>query len=139
MSDRPDGSPTSVDVILRADWAPQIGTDKDLTAPAFSVGFGGFADLTYVPPADKMLLITDVVGSMVADAVADAEKSNMMEVVIVVAGGDSIRIGGNGGAAMPWRKPIVVPPSTAVDVIVYNMSGHTCSGRVTAHGYEVPV
>ncbi len=137
MSDRPDGSPTAVDVVLRPEWAAEIGTDKDLYAVGAGLPPGTPWGVAYTPPAGTDYIITDLSGGLIADAVADADLNQICLVYIQVGAAVPVVAGGNGGAVVPLRKPITVPAGVVVTIFVLNASGHICTGYVTAHGYEV--
>jgi hypothetical protein len=139
MSDRPDGSPTAVDVVSRAQWAAEEGTDKDFDGGDLNQATGVRVTTSYLVPVDKILYITHLSGDCHATAVANRELNQICAVTIynVTDAVTMTYIGGNGGAVASYSKPITCQGGKIYDFSVINWSGHNCDLGVSAYGYEV--
>ena len=139
MSDRPDGSPTAVDVVLRPEWAAVQAKDKVFTFRWVVLAPGVGLYLLYVVPAGKTLYIVEIGEAMYAQDAADAELNQMFSGYIYehTTQGTLWRMGGNGGAGAVFNKPLVIPAGHQVDFGLTNQSNHHVLADMAAGGYEV--
>ncbi len=137
--DRPDGSPTAVDVVLRPQWAAKEGTDLNFHGIGLIQPFGGFASHNYTPGPGKTGYLTDIGGSGYGSAAGDRE---LNQIIIVAVNDTSVATtlalaGGNGGVFMSPAKPIVCPSGPIIVIQIINYSAHNMNLEVYAAGYEV--
>ncbi len=139
MADRPDGSPTAVDVVLRPEWAAVQGTDKNLIAIGINKGEGEYIEYNlYTVPVGKQFVMTAIGVASYANVVANADL-NQIFLVRVVNVAETLNFGGNGGAYNYLPRPIVFAAGVIPDIFLYNFSNHHCDLRLSVQGYEVDV
>lgn len=137
--DRPDGSPTAVDVVTRAEWAVKEGTDIALTVgftvKAAHTQTSAFRDVT----VGKTYYITSLSFRSQADAAADSDLNQICYAIILdsTAGTNLWVQGGNGGGSQSMARPVPVPSGHRVFIIVGNSSNHDCELFAGIAGYEV--
>lgn len=138
MTDRPDYSPTAVDVVLRPEWAAREGTDKSFSASGINLAFGEFADLSYVVPAGKTLVITTITARVDATLAADGDSEQHAEVLLrdVTAATQWINPGVNGGFGLSLNRPIRVPAGHTYKQTIYSRANHNVTLRMDTFGYE---
>ena len=139
MSDRPDFSPTAVDVVLRPEWQTVLGVDKSFRAVGAVASPPGFVYLDYTVPAGKTLYITDVGFSAITSVLADADLNTNCSVMLydntLVEVDDEV--GGNYGGGKSYSVPHVFAAGTQFELRAYNKSGHAMTVSATARGYEL--
>lgn len=139
MADYPDFEGGKSKLFTVADWAAIEATDKSFH------GGEGAADnlatyvLSYAVPAVKTLYITWFAIVAYTLVVANQEKPQIcagyiqdFTTLVVKA-----RLGGNGGAALPLNKPVVIDGGHTVYFAVLNVTGHAADIFVAAGGYEL--
>ncbi len=139
MSDRPDGSPTAVDVLLRPEWAAVEATDKTFVATGDNKAFGESISVSYVVPAGKTLYIVQASFALYANLAADADKQHTGWLVVWDSTAVDIfaQLGGNAGGQATFPKPVVVPAGDTFQVVLTNKSNHACDLEISATGYEL--
>ena len=139
MSDRPDGSPTAVDVVLRPEWAAKVGTDKNLTVQQGNVAPALMASGAYLCPAGKTLYVTQIAyyGAPI-DLGVDGEKSHHVFAELLVIGvGWLFFEAHESGNSLPLNKPAVITAGMTLTYRVQNISGHNLNLGIVVNGYEV--
>lgn len=139
MSDKPDGQGLTVDLMLRPEWAAAIGIDKNLLASAVNVAAGIAINLAYAVPAGKTLYLQSFSFSEWAMLVADSELNQIVsgDIWNITTSTGICYVGGNGGAAITFPKPLAFSAGTVVKLFARNGSGHGVELTMTAQGYEV--
>ena len=135
--DRPDYSPTAVDVVLRPEWAAKEGTDKDIRGSAGSTAFAGALDIDYTVPAGKTVYITSISVAAAAIALADAGKHQTVRGSLLIAGSEHFELGGDGGQALAVSKPIVALAGELIRLRVFQYAEHASALFGAWNGYEV--
>ena len=136
--DRPDFSPTAVDVVLRPEWAAKEGADKEFIVENTALAAGDATQLDYTVPVGKTLVITDVSYHLGATDLANGELNQICRCRIteVIALETKWVEGGNGGGHHALRKPLIFLAGEQFRIGVRNMSNHTCVAGSFAAGYE---
>lgn len=136
--DRPDGSPTAADVVLRPEWAAVEATDKVFWLDTGVLVPTGNAIGEYLVPVVKTLYIVAVSFATYPNLVADAEKNQMGSVRLYDAdsAGSNVWLGGNGGGYAAMPKPLVYIGGNHFRYVFTNWAGHDLTGELTVWGYE---
>ncbi len=138
-TDRPDGSPTAVDVVLRPEWSAVNATDKNFLGTAANVATGLIATAAYTVPAGKTLYVTLLGFSIFATLAADRDLNQIGWVAANdnTLGVTNVAMGGNGGGCVPLNKPLKYAAGTSLEFRARNLSNHNCELLVFAAGYEL--
>lgn len=145
MADYPDGTrltdflSQTVGVYLQPEWTALQGVDKNFRLYNAALAFDAFAFANYTVPADKTLYICGLSFFLHAAAIADGDKPQIGYAGIYNATdalylGD---VGGNGGGAIAFPKPLVVEGGKVFRYWIFNEANHTCKAQVTVWGYEI--
>ena len=139
MTDRPDWSPTAVDVVLRPEWATLEAVDKNLTAQNLAAAYNESADVVYVVPAGKTLIITQVSFACVAAAAANGDLPQIGGIILRddTDGVNRFVRGGNGGGGYVMSKPEAFVAGHTCKATVKSFANHACIIYVQAAGYEI--
>lgn len=137
MSDRPDGSPTAVDVVLRPEWAAFKGTFKNLSAEGTNKAFGESVTGEYLVPAGKTLYVNTLAFVIGAYAVANADLNQIGQAEILDTLLARGAVGGNGGGVLVFPIPIVVAAGHTLYWMGTCKANHACNIGVIVKGYEV--
>ena len=139
MTDRPDWSPTAVDVVLRPEWAALEGTDWERGAGGDDKAFEDQVGVTYNVPAGRTLYITHVTFACVANLAVSGDLNQMCYCFLNdnTAATNHLRIGGNGGGSVILSKPVVIPAGHQVGAYIVSYANHAVNMGVSAFGYEV--
>ncbi len=136
MSDRPDGSPTAVDVKSAAAWAAIESNDKVFVASGVQAS-GGIEIVAYVVPAGKVVYVEWASLQSEADNLAASGDLNQMVSGLVFAGAATgIRFGGNGGGFALLARPIKAIAGETITGWCQNVSAHQCRVSLVIGGYE---
>ncbi len=139
MSDRPDGSPTAVDVVLRPEWAAVQATDKSLYVSGVNVTWGNSISVSYNPAAGKTFYVTQIAWLARAEAQADGDLNQFSTVNIIDGTNYYFQQGGNGGGGSPFPKPITLPhlASGAYSFVCACLANHAQTLALSVGGYEI--
>ncbi len=137
--DRPDGSPTAVDVVLRPEWAAIEATDLNLSGLDFNLPFNGFATFSYLVPAGKRLYVTHLSSSCLANAAGSGDLNQFCQTQLWIGVAQEVTIGSNGGGLWPLSKPLVLTAGQTLIVYAISFANHAVDVVGGALGYEVPV
>ncbi len=139
MSDRPDGSPTAVDVVLRPEWAAIESKDKLFTASGVALAWEDFISVAYVVPAGKTLYITHASCKINADAAPDADKPQNASFILTAPNIATpvAHLGVNTGGFMQFPRPIRVDAAGTFTVFLYSEANHATFAALSVGGYEV--
>ncbi len=137
--DRPDGSPTAVDVVLRPEWAAVEKIDKNIYFVSGIINVGAFDFSTYVVTAGKTLYICGLSWGLNACVASDRDLNQMGMVQLRdnTTGVTFTILGGNGGHGIVYSKPHTIPSAHSLRWYIVNASNHTCWGEIAIWGYEV--
>jgi hypothetical protein len=138
MSDKPDGTGLTVDLVTRSEWAAVESADKNFTTSVWGAVFGDMSTVNYVVPAGKKLYITQYAFQQTANAAADADNQQHVSILLedVTAGTQFQVQGGNGGGGLSLNKPFVIPAGHQYAMTVTCRANHTTSMRADSGGYE---
>jgi hypothetical protein len=139
VSDRPDGSPTAIDVVLSSVWAAKEAKEKVLIGLKAGAVFGEYSTVSYTVPAGKTLYIPTVTGAAVASVAANADLPQhcVSEVRAPVIGTVQIYSGSDGGGPVPLDTPIVVDAGELVVGYLTNYANHAMDLIQVLRGYEL--
>lgn len=130
---RPDFSPTAVDVVLRAEWAAQEQTDKDLYGSVTDLAVGDAeAVIFYLVPTGKTLFVTHFGGAVLGEA------ANIVGYLMDwYAGVIKAVFGGSQGALGMLNKPVrfIAGKGVTLFIIHYGTAARTVTGHIG--GYEL--
>ncbi len=137
MADRPDGSPTAVDVVLRPEWAAVQAVDKNFYSGGGGLVWGDFLEIPFIVPAGKTLYITHFSVSARADGIADADKNQICVAYIrnVTLALILYTLGGNGGGSANLTKAIRINSGEQVIFHGTNYAAHDSTVYLSAGGY----
>ncbi len=137
--DRPDGSPTAVDVVQSPTWADIEGRDRSLLMNQALVNYNDAFDLLYMVPAGKTFYLTDYSAFLWASAAGNAELNQMcaVEIVDATTGVTIVSSGGNGGVVGTLKREVTIPGGDVLMGTLYNGSNHGCRASLCMLGYEV--
>lgn len=139
MSDKPDGTGLTVDLVLRPEWAVYQGIDKTLRTTGTNKGFQDGIDLFYTIPAGKRLYVVWIGWSAVAKLVADADKPQHCYIDLEDNTATVLDWGAGSGGSVILPSPMVLDAGHALDAKLYNYAGHNSDLQITVRGYEVTV
>ncbi len=123
---------------LKTDWAAKEGQDQFIQASGADIAPGGDVSQPYLVPTGKKFVICDATYSSFAHELADADKNQMVLLVIAnVTVPMAIYQGGNGGGGIIASPPAIIPAGHIIVVSAYNVSGHNCDITATIGGYLV--
>ncbi len=136
MADRPDGSPTAVDVVLRPAWYTEMGKYKIVSGLSGVLAYGQNHTITYAPAAGKTLYITHVGIALFAVAADDGDKPQNFWAYLTVSGQSNYYFGGNAGMVFDLSIPYAVAYPYTGGLRVTNVSNHNVGALLTFAGYE---
>ena len=139
-SGRPDFSSTMVDVVLRRDWAQYEGREIRLGGYSdVAKAFGESKAYTSTPPDDEDWYFTHVSVRNVAEAAADADKDQFVEILIGTPSLTLYKFVCNGGGIFELPDTIKFAGGAVGDpqVTVVNRANHNTVMGVELHGYII--
>ncbi len=136
LADRPDGSPTAVDVVLRPAWYTEMGKYKIVSGLSGVLAYGQNHTITYAPAAGKTLYITHVGIALFAVAADDGDKPQNFWAYLTVSGQSNYYFGGNAGMVFDLSIPYAVAYPYTGGLRVTNVSNHNVGALLTFAGYE---
>lgn len=139
MSDKPDGTGLTVDIVLRPEWAAVEAVDKILSVSLTPAVFGNPETVNYTVPAGKTLYIVRYTCAAFANAAADGDLNQIISVLLedATAGTQFELLGVNGGGSSLLNKPIVIPSGHQFQGTIICRTNHTIGMRADFSGYEV--
>ena len=128
----------SVGVYLQPEWAAKEGLDKTFFVSLGNKTFHQYGHADYAVPTGKTLYLTAMSFQSSASNAADADKNQMAVIYLfdTVSGNLGI-LGGNGGGAVVFEKPVVVGGGHTLQLYGLSQSNHAIDMTGCAWGYEV--
>ncbi len=133
----PDYEGDKSGLYLIPEWAAKEAVDKNFTVISGAIVFGFTAETTYVIPTGKTLYIVGLSFASVANLAADGDNNQMAFVDITIDTAYLSFLGGNGGGAEGFAKPMVFTEGTTFKLRVWNRANHTSLIYASCWGYEL--
>jgi len=139
MSDKPDGTGLTVDLVTKGEWKTGEGEYKRVGGQGVGLIDDASVASTYVVPAGKELRVYLAVCGVWGDAGLLREKEQYAQFDIGVLGGVTIRRGVDGGGVIPLMPPVIVAAGDTYLQQITNRSNHDMSWCVDSYAIEVDV
>lgn len=122
----------NVGVYLQPEWSAKRDEDKVIRRVN-----DGYTD--YPVPGTKTLYIGSLSFHLAASVGADADKNQIgaVELTDQTAGLIIASVGGNGGGAVTFATPLIIPGGHTARLSLFDLTNHDTVGRATAVGYEI--
>ena len=135
----PDYEGNKLGIYDKPFWAVYEGLDKNFILSGVKKAYGGEHVVRYVIPTGKTLFVTHATFCMFADAVADADSNQIIELVIynfTTSAYEAIQ-GGNGGGFFPLPTPLIFTAGEEVGFSVVHRGNHDAFIFGVVRGYEI--
>ena len=129
----------SVGIHSEAEWAASKGDSMDFCLVGNNKGTGATISGSHTVPANKKYYICGISFRVNAYTSADGDKNQMGEVTLqdLNTGKLLLQMGGNGGNAITFPKPILIPGGHKVEWVLWNWANHNCDLGISLWGYEI--
>ena len=121
------------------DWAADVGVDKSFYGGAGALPAHSESHVDYLVTPGKTLYLSNASFGSFAELPADSELNQIcaLEMQDLTMVTNIWFQGGNGGGAVVFTTPLVIPGGHQIRILVYNLSNHSSDAFFSVDGWEV--
>lgn len=139
MPDTPDGLGNVAGLFSLADWAAYEGRQIAKYTYNTLKSWGQYLTLNYTVTTGKTLYITDLGGTNLAGAAANADLPQMCDLLVQNSTTATVflKVAGNGGIYIKLTPPIIIPGANNIRIELFNRANHDCNQTIFLLGFEM--